>query len=189
MLAQYDELADVGQIWTSEKGSEGVVPYVSDYVVSGSPATALFNKLTILNEAYQSSTTQFATNKLAFGKVPTFRSGKIAIALEVAQDAPDLFAGTVGLAEACFAQRFALGYGAYCVGYLLSNLSSAENVTTLSSGLIQLADMEPLYTALPAVYRKDAVIICSDSVRDAITQSRRRLKQRLARWSVPSLRF
>jgi HK97 family phage major capsid protein len=171
MLAQYDELADAGQVWTSEKGSEGVVPVVKDYSIGGSPAVATFNKSTILDEAYQSNTVQFATDKLAFGKVKTFRSGRIAIALELSQDAPDLFAGTIALAEALFAQRFALGYGAYCVTNLLGNLSSAQNVTTNGSGSIQLPDVEALYAALPSVYRRDAVIICSDTVRNAITEA------------------
>jgi HK97 family phage major capsid protein len=169
MLAQYDEVTDYGQVWTSDNGSAGVVPFVKDYTVTGSPAVAAFNKSVVADEAYQSSTTQFATDKLAFGKVPTFRSGRLAIALEIATDAPDLFAMTTALAEACFAQRFALGYGARCVNYILSNLPTAQNVTTNANNSIQLTDVLSLWSALPQVYRRDAVIICSDTVRAQIT--------------------
>ena len=67
-----------------------------------------FNKATVIDEAVQSTTVPFRVGKLGFGKVPTLRTGKIAVSMELSEDAPDLFAGTVGLVENLFAQRFAL---------------------------------------------------------------------------------
>jgi hypothetical protein len=99
------------------------------------------------------------------------RTGKINIAFELAEGAADLFAGTIAIAERVFAQRHALGIGADAVANFLSNIGTAQNVTTATNATVGRFDVQAMYTALPSVYRKSAVIICNDSVRSLITAS------------------
>jgi hypothetical protein len=122
MLADVDELIDPMNctMWESEKGTGGSLPYISDYSGSGSPVSYAFNKSAVVDEAFASSVVPFKTGKVGFGKVPTFRTGKVQIAFELAEDAPDLLAGTIALVEGLFAQRHALGLGSVAATNLLA---------------------------------------------------------------------
>lgn len=165
-LTDYDEIldADACTVWESDKGSAGPVPYIND--VSGSPVS--FNRASKVDESVQSTTVPTKAGALEFGKTPTWRTGKIQVALELEMDS-DLFAANVQMVEAIFAQRTALAVGADAAANILSNIGAAYNVTSNSSSALAVADLISLYYALPHIYRRNAVIACSDSVAKQIT--------------------
>ena len=52
---------------------------------------------------------------------------------------------------------------------MLAGLPSVQNVTSASNASVQIGDVVALYKALPNVYRKNAVMIMHDSLRDQLT--------------------
>jgi HK97 family phage major capsid protein len=161
-LGTYDEILNDGNcdIIYSERGSASTTPAVDD--VSGSPAS--LNQSTKVDESVQSVlAAPITAKKVAWAKVPTYRSGKVNWAFELEDD---MFEAAIDLLERVFAQRHALKFGADAVANVVAALPSVvQRVTTASSTLVDHFDFQALYKALPKIYRSQAVWYVSDDIR------------------------
>jgi HK97 family phage major capsid protein len=165
-VTQFDEIITDADLWNSENGAAATSPEIDDTSEQGSPATVQFNRAVKLDEAFQSSVTPITASRIAWAKVPTYRSGRILFSLELDND---LFESAAAILEGALQQRVALAYGKDAITTTVAALPSTVNNITSAASSLAIADFLNLYKTLNPAYRPGAMFYMNDNTRALLT--------------------
>ena len=169
-LGTYAEVLDFATKFESANGAASATPIIDDTVGTGSPVAYAFRKSSKVDEAFISTAAPTKVASFQWGKVPTWRTGKLQFSLSLETDA---FEGAIDLLEGLVAQRHSIAVGEYAVAAIVAALpASVQNVlSTDNSGVVSLQDCTRLVGALPKIYRKNAILLMSDTTHTALVQA------------------